>query len=61
MTRKRARPDQFSMSFLDCMCCGFGAVILLFMIINSQIKEQIELDKIKCNQVTLSETGIQNS
>ena len=46
MARKRARPDQFSMSFLDCMCCGFGAVILLFMIINSQIKEQIELDKI---------------
>lgn len=26
----------FSMSFLDCMSCGFGAVILLFMIINSQ-------------------------
>lgn len=24
------------MSFLDCMSCGFGAVILLFMIINSQ-------------------------
>lgn len=24
------------MSFLDCICCGFGAVILLFMIINAQ-------------------------
>ena len=27
----------FSMSFLDCMSCGFGAVILFFMIINSQV------------------------
>ena len=25
------------------MCCGFGAVILLFMIINSQIKDQNNL------------------
>ena len=25
------------MSFLDCMSCGFGAVILFFMIINSQV------------------------
>jgi predicted nucleic acid-binding Zn-ribbon protein len=27
------------MSFLDCMSCGFGAVILFFMIINAQVKE----------------------
>ena len=25
------------MSFLDCMSCGFGAVILFFMIINAQV------------------------
>lgn len=25
------------MSFLDCISCGFGAVILLFMIINAQV------------------------
>jgi hypothetical protein len=36
MARRRRRSgDVFSMSFLDCMCCGFGAVILFFMIINS--------------------------
>jgi hypothetical protein len=29
--------EVFSMSFLDCMSCGFGAVILFFMIINSQV------------------------
>lgn len=36
MARKRRRSAEiFSMSFLDCMSCGFGAVILFFMIINS--------------------------
>ena len=35
MARKRRQTEIFSMSFLDCMCCGFGAVILFFMIINS--------------------------
>ncbi|MEM6513044.1 MAG: VWA domain-containing protein [Pseudomonadota bacterium] len=30
------------MSFLDCMSCGFGAVILFFMIINAQVKEETE-------------------
>lgn len=36
MARKRRSGEMFSMSFLDCMSCGFGAVILFFMIINSQ-------------------------
>ena len=35
MARKRRSGEVFSMSFLDCMSCGFGAVILFFMIINS--------------------------
>lgn len=35
MTRRRKRGvTQQSLSFLDCMSCGLGAVILLFMIIN---------------------------
>ena len=32
------------MSFLDCMSCGFGAVILFFMIINAQVRETTEVD-----------------
>ena len=36
MARKRRSFEIFSMSFLDCISCGFGAVILLFMIINAQ-------------------------
>jgi len=44
MARKRRQFEVFSMSFLDCMSCGFGAVILFFMIINSQVKETTESD-----------------
>jgi predicted XRE-type DNA-binding protein len=32
--------DVFSLSFLDAMTCGFGAVILFFMIINANIDER---------------------
>ena len=34
--RVRKKIDVFSLSFLDCICCGFGAVILLFVIINAR-------------------------
>ncbi len=34
--------EVFSMSFLDCMSCGFGAVILFFMIINAQVVHEAE-------------------
>ena len=44
MARKRRQTEVFSMSFLDCMSCGFGAVILFFMIINAQVKETTEDD-----------------
>ena len=44
MARKRRQFEVFSMSFLDCMSCGFGAVILFFMIINSQVRTTTDLD-----------------
>lgn len=47
MARKRRQFEVFSMSFLDCMSCGFGAVILFFMIINAQVKETTEDDPTK--------------
>ncbi|MBT8084521.1 MAG: VWA domain-containing protein [Woeseia sp.] len=37
MARRRRDNQIISMSFLDIMSCGFGAVILFFMIINSQV------------------------
>jgi len=44
VARKRRPFEVFSMSFLDCMSCGFGAVILFFMIINAQVRETTEQD-----------------
>jgi len=32
----RRKFDIFSMSFLDTICCAFGAIVLLYMIINAQ-------------------------
>ncbi len=32
MRRKRKSTEVFSLSFLDCICCGFGAVLLLFVL-----------------------------
>ena len=44
MARRRRPIEVFSMSFLDCMSCGFGAVILFFMIINAQVRQTAEQD-----------------
>jgi hypothetical protein len=35
MARRRRDADPFTMSFLDIMCCGFGAIILWMMISRS--------------------------
>ena len=32
MARIRRDADSFTMSFLDIMCCGFGAIVLLIML-----------------------------
>tara|TARA_R110000823_G_scaffold198080_1_gene329105 strand:- start:12074 stop:13072 length:999 start_codon:yes stop_codon:yes gene_type:complete len=42
MKRKRRAPEQFSLSFLDVICCGFGAVILLLMITKTVEPQIIE-------------------
>src|ERR1700704_4274975 len=35
MSVQRRRFDIFSMSFLDTICCAFGAIVLLYMILNA--------------------------
>src|ERR1700746_1899660 len=30
--RRRREVEVFSLSFLDCICCGFGAIILLLVL-----------------------------
>ena len=41
MAQRRA-PEEFSISFLDVICCGFGAVILLLMITKTVQPQIIE-------------------
>ena len=43
MTKKRRNIEAFSLSFLDCICCGFGAIILLLVL--SKIYEPVILEE----------------
>lgn len=36
MTQRRRTTEVFTLSFLDCICCGFGAVILFYTIVSAQ-------------------------
>jgi hypothetical protein len=41
--RRRREAEVFSLSFLDCICCGFGAIILLLVL--SKLGEPKALEK----------------
>ena len=43
MARRRRNVEAFSLSFLDCICCGFGAIILLLVL--SKIYEPVVIEK----------------
>jgi hypothetical protein len=50
MARRRA-PEEFSLSFLDVICCGFGAVILLLMITKTVQPQIIEASTVNLEGV----------
>lgn len=70
MSRKRRSAEEFSIAFLDVICCGFGAIILLLMITKTMApvvleESAINLDaQVKSLQETLftirGETTIYN-
>ncbi len=39
--RRRAVANVFGVAFLDLICCGFGAVVILFILINERAEEQL--------------------
>ncbi|MFS1524795.1 VWA domain-containing protein [Microbulbifer sp. 2304DJ12-6] len=46
-SRKKKRQEEFSISFLDVICCGFGAIVLLLMIAKTAepiVLEETEVD-----------------
>jgi len=47
MPAKRREFEVFSLSFLDCICCGFGAIILLFILSMGVTKIKIPEEKKK--------------
>jgi len=47
MARKRRETETFSLSFLDVICCGFGAIILLLVI--TKIQEPVTIEESKAD------------
>ncbi|MFC1813149.1 vWA domain-containing protein [Thermodesulfobacteriota bacterium] len=45
MKKRRRDIEIFSLSFLDCICCGFGAIILMFVL--SKFAEPVVIEEIK--------------
>ena len=43
MAKRRRNVEAFSLSFLDCICCGFGAIILLLVL--SKIYEPVVVEE----------------
>src|SRR5579862_9353609 len=43
LMRRRREVEVFSLSFLDCICCGFGAIILLLVL--TEVSQPVELEK----------------
>lgn len=66
MSRKVRKTEVFSLSFLDCICCGFGAIILLFIVsMGVQETEIAKLQKVLENtvmqrQIMLADYQIRN-
>jgi polyhydroxyalkanoate synthesis regulator phasin len=48
MTKKRRAFEVFTLSFLDCICCGFGAVVLFYTIVQAHVgaQEIIRIDQL---------------
>ena len=53
---KRRNVNVFSLSFLDVMSCGFGATVLVFLIINHEVDDEIK----EVNRDLLSELRLLN-
>jgi hypothetical protein len=59
VARRKRSFSTFNLSFLDIMSCGFGAVVLVFLIIDHSIEvESRELNVDLLSEVTLLEEDI---
>lgn len=59
MARRKSRFTTFNLSFLDIMSCGFGAVVLVYLIIDHSIEVQSrELNRDLLSEVNMLEEDI---
>jgi hypothetical protein len=58
VTAKRRETEVFSLAFLDCICCGFGAVLLVFIL---TITQKVNVDKINVDELRAKVTQAQQS
>lgn len=66
LSKKRRETEVFSLAFLDCICCGFGAVILVFIltVVQKQDVDTASLDDLRersrqlASQITISEKNL---
>ena len=59
MPRKKREFSIFSLSFLDIMCCGFGAVLLIFLVMNHGIDQgSKELEENLKSEVSMLEEDV---
>lgn len=59
--RSKRRLSVFSLSFLDVMSCGFGAVVLIFLIINHDTEEQAKVvNKDRLAEIRLLDYQVRN-
>ena len=59
MARKTREFTTFSLSFLDIMCCGFGAVLLVFLLMNHAVDQRsTELNQNLLSEVNLLEEDV---
>jgi len=52
MSHSRRKLSAFSLSFLDIMSCGFGAAVLLFLIIKHNVESNVPQPVVKTDQTS---------
>jgi hypothetical protein len=58
---KKRRMTAFSLSFLDIMACGFGAVTLLFLILRHSVVEEVQPDPKLATEVQMLKADVQQA
>ena len=61
MARRNRQFNVFSLSFLDVMSCGFGAIVLIYLIINHATEEEAKVvNKDLLSEIRLLDYQVQN-